>query len=218
MTCGVRLPAQGAAPAAPPAAPPSSETARLSALERLRRAAAEAEGKSNRSTPQAPAAAASQPSSSGPAAVAAAPAASGNALERLREELRRAESSILANGARVAGKPAAAPAPAPETPTTGKRKASPVREASPPRGPDGQPLEPAAGQEQPAAEAKPAPTMMGAPLSAVEKLRQALEDTNSKLDDKKACLLVSTACAAVICAGGCLEADISESFGQASSS
>lgn len=171
-----------AAQAAQPAKPPS-ETSRLSALERLRRVAAEAE----RST--APLGAVPPP--------AAAPAPGGSSkddvLARLRDELARAERKVHANAARAQGKPVPAAENAPPAtppPSANVRRASPAR-ASPARAKSparsSSPALPEEGPEAPADSQPPeeGPKAFNHPLSAVEKLRKALEDTHSRLDDKK---------------------------------
>lgn len=166
------------------AAMQSSETARLSALERLRRAAADAEGRNivptGRTTPSL---------STETGGKTPGQAAQSNVLERLRAELAKAEGSILANGSRIAGQPTpppvAAARPSSTEPAPRARRGSPARATSPQPdsaapGPAGEGAEGQSGE--PAGE--PA-TSMGAPLSAVEKLRKALQETHDKLDDKK---------------------------------
>ena len=96
--------------------------------------------------------------------------------------MQRAESTIQANGARAAGR---APPPA----AANKRKASPVRQQSPVRPrPDGSKVPKEGGEEgeegEPVEEG-PKQALTDAPLSAAEKLRQALAETHAKLDDKK---------------------------------
>lgn len=166
-----------AAQAAQPTTP-TSETSRLSALERLRRVAAEAEGRT------APLGAAAPKPAPAPAASVSS---KDDVLARLREELQRAEAKIHANASRASGTPVPAAANAsPSRQSSSVRRASPAR-TSPTRG-----ISPfrwrRASEEAPAADAPPeeGPTAFNHPLSAVEKLRKALEDTHARLDDKKA--------------------------------
>lgn len=155
-----------------------SETSRLSALERLRRVAAEAEGRT------APLGATPRPSPTPAGASAVHDKSKDDVLARLREELQRAEAKIQANASRASGKPVpASAAPAPVTPAS-VRRASPARK-SPTR--SSSPTPETADEAAPAEAAQPeeGPKAFDAPLSAVEKLRKALEDTHARLDDKK---------------------------------